>query len=99
MSDPNLDDTLAEIVKQSPSRVLEAYYWSQEEGLLEFIRGFLRMPIEAQAVLKALIQNGCDPSHVQVLVDHRAGLDETERGTRSTLVSRYRGAPPTVQAL
>jgi hypothetical protein len=74
MPDPNLDATVAAIVKQSPSRVLEAYYWSQESGLLEFIRSFLRLPVETREALKALLPASVDPQTVQAVRDEQGRL-------------------------
>jgi hypothetical protein len=37
------------------ARMLECYYWTQEPGLLELIRAFLAMPIEAQTALRAFL--------------------------------------------
>jgi hypothetical protein len=49
--------------------LLECYYWSQEPGLLEMIRAFLAMPVEAQTALRAFFASAVVPSSITASVD------------------------------
>lgn len=51
------------------ARLLECYYWSQEPGLLEMIRAFLAMPVEAQTALRAFFVSAVVPKSITASVD------------------------------
>jgi hypothetical protein len=51
------------------ARLLECYYWNQEPGLLEMIRAFLAMPIEAQTVLRAFFAAAVVPRSITASLD------------------------------
>jgi len=82
MPESDLDETLVSIVKQSPARVLESYYWSEEEGLLEFTRGFLRLPAETQAALKTLLQVSPNLKAIHAAFDEQGQLTLTSGEAR-----------------
>ncbi|MFZ1882646.1 MAG: hypothetical protein WAU53_03365 [Rhodoplanes sp.] len=56
------------------ARLLECYYWSQEPGLLEMIRAFLAMPVEAQTALQAFFAAAVVPSSVTASLDANGTL-------------------------
>ena len=51
----DLEEVVQSLIAQAGNnaRLLECYYWTQEPGLLQTIRAFLAMPVEAQTVLRA----------------------------------------------
>ena len=55
------EPTLREVVRSvlhhihSPARVIELYYWSQEEKLCDVIRAIVVMPPETREVLEAFL--------------------------------------------
>ena len=70
----DLGDVVQSLIAEAgnSARLLECYYWNQEPGLLEMIRAFLAMPIEAQTVLRAFLRRrssrGRSPHHSTPLV-------------------------------
>jgi hypothetical protein len=55
--DGDVKQVLREMLEHScdPSRLLEAYYWSTEPGLAEFVRQFLALPEAARLALAAFL--------------------------------------------
>jgi hypothetical protein len=68
-------DELGEVVQSliaqegNNARLLECYYWSREPGLLEMIRAFLAMPVEAQTALRAFFAAAVIPSSATASLD------------------------------
>ena len=69
-------------------RLVECYYWSQEPGLVEFIRAFLAMPTEVQTALRAFFAAAVARSSVTASVD-----------TAGALILRAPEAAPVLTAL
>lgn len=72
----------------SASRILELFYWSQEPGALEIVRGFLSLSTDKRALLLAFFKMA-DPKSVSISVD-RAGkviLSSTEIDDASHIVN------------
>ena len=55
-------------------RLVECYYWSQEPGLMEFIRAFLAMPAETQTALRAFFAAAVARNSVTASVDAGGAL-------------------------
>ena len=67
----NLGDVVQSLIAQASNsaRLLECYYWAQEPGLLEMIRAFLAMPVEAQTVLRAFFAAAVIPRSITASLD------------------------------
>ena len=77
--DEELGTDLGEVVQSliaqaSNARLLECYYWAQESGLLEMIRAFLAMPVEAQTVLRAFFAAAVVPRSITTSLDATGAL-------------------------
>jgi hypothetical protein len=70
---------LARLAKQidSPQRVAELHYWSQEPGLLETIRAIVAMPQASRAALATFLDIAGDPQSVVANVDGQGNLTFT----------------------
>lgn len=55
--EPNMEDVLTALVKhtKNPSALLEVYYWSQEDGMAEFLRCVLALPQETRDALMRFV--------------------------------------------
>lgn len=51
------------------AQLLECYYWTQEPGLLELIRAFLAMPVEAQTTLRTFFAAAVVRNSITATVD------------------------------
>jgi hypothetical protein len=79
-------------------RLVECYYWSQEPGLVEFIRAFLAMPAEVQTALRAFFAAAVARSSVAASIDDAAGaliLRAPEAATVLTALFGRTGSTPT----
>jgi hypothetical protein len=85
MPEANVTDTLLLLAKRNPARVLEAYYWSEEHDLLEFIRGFLRLPHETQEALKLLFASSAGPISVQAMLTQPTSLPKARNIAKSVV--------------
>lgn len=56
------------------AQVLECYYWTQEPGLLELIRAFLAMPVEARTTLRAFFAAAVVRNSITASVDSAGTL-------------------------
>ena len=67
----DLGDVVQSLIAEAgnSARLLECYYWNQEPGLLEMIRAFLAMPIEAQTVLRAFFAAAVVPRSITASLD------------------------------
>ena len=54
---------------QSPSRIAELYYWSQERHLRDLMRAFVMLPPRTQDVLLAFLQLNTDLEQVEAAID------------------------------
>ena len=78
--DQELEFDLADVVQSliaqasNNARLLECYYWAQESGLLEMIRAFLAMPVEAQTVLRAFFVAAVVPRSITTSLDATGAL-------------------------
>lgn len=70
---------LGRLAKQinSPQRVAELHYWSQEPGLLETIRAIVAMPPASRAALATFLDIAGDPQSVAATVDGHGNLTFT----------------------
>jgi hypothetical protein len=57
-----------------PSRVLEWHYWSEEPGVLEFVRFLLTVPPQVRGALQTFLLAAEDPKSVSVFVDSSGTL-------------------------
>lgn len=56
------------------AQLLECYYWTQEPGLLELIRAFLAMPVEARTTLRAFFAAAVVRNSITASVDSAGTL-------------------------
>jgi hypothetical protein len=75
-------------------RLLECYYWTQEPGLLEFIRAFLAMPVEAQTALRAFLAAAVVRSSITASVDAAGTLSLRSPEAAPLLASLFSHGPP-----
>lgn len=54
---------------QSPARIVELYYWSQERHLRDLMRAFVMLPPRTQDVLLAFLQLNTDPEQIHAAID------------------------------
>lgn len=54
---------------QSPARVVELYYWSQERHLRDLMRAFVMLPPHTQDMLLAFLQLNTDHEQVEATID------------------------------
>lgn len=59
---------------QSPARVVELYYWSQERHLRDLMWAFVMLPPRTQDVLLAFLQLNTDPEQVEAAIDAEGRL-------------------------
>jgi len=72
----DLGDVVQSLIAQAGNnaRLLECCYWTQEPGLLEMIRAFLAMPVEAQTVLRAFFAAAVVPRSITTSLDATGAL-------------------------
>ena len=72
----DLGDVVQSLIAEAgnSARLLECYYWNHEPGLLEMIRAFLAMPIEAQTVLRAFFAAAVVPRSITASLDATSTL-------------------------
>ena len=75
------------------AQMLECYYWTQEPGLLELIRAFLAMPVEAQTTLRTFFAAAIVRSSITASVD-AAGTLTLRSPEAATLLSSLFGHGP-----
>ena len=75
------------------AQMLECYYWTQEPGLLELIRAFLAMPVEAQTTLRTFFAAAVVRSSITASVD-AAGTLTLRSPEAATLLSSLFGHGP-----
>ena len=71
------------------ARLLECYYWSQEPGLLEMIRAFLAMPVEARTVLRAFFAAAVVPRSITASLDATGALSLRSPEAAAVLVGLF----------
>ena len=69
--EPDIREVARRIMKnvQSPARIVELYYWSQERHLRDLMRAFVMLPPRTQEVLLAFLQLNTDPEQVEAAID------------------------------
>jgi hypothetical protein len=67
------------------TRLLELYYWSQEEGLPETIRGIMAMPQESRTMLRAFLAMASQHALVSGTIDRLGRLILSSPQTTETL--------------
>lgn len=72
-------------------RLLEAYYWSEEPGLLELIRAFLALPADAQTAVRAFFAAAVMRSSVTASIDASGALTLRAPEAAAVLVSLFGG--------
>jgi hypothetical protein len=71
---------LAEVVRKlvtlsgDPARTLELFYWAQEPGILECVRGLLAMPPEARGALLTFLAAAEKPANVSATIDKTGAM-------------------------
>ena len=77
----SVDDTTPEALRyqiatrSDAQRLVELYYWSQEEHLVEFMRAFIRLPEESKAALTSYLSLGIKNSgSIGVTIDEKGSL-------------------------
>jgi hypothetical protein len=72
-------------------RLLEAYYWSEEPGLLELVRAFLALPAEAQTAVRAFFAAAVMRSSITASIDTSGALILRAPEAAAVLVSLFGG--------
>lgn len=69
--EPDLREVVRRLMTtiQSPARIVELYYWSQERHLRDLMRAFVMLPPRTQEVLLAFLQLNTDPEQVEAAID------------------------------
>ena len=73
------------------ARLLECYYWSHESGLLEMIRAFLAMPVEAQTALRAFFASAVVPKSITASIDATGALTLRSPEAAAILAALFSG--------
>lgn len=65
-SELKVSDVLNSLLTSSrnPAEILELYYWSQEEGMTEFIRAVVTLPETSRTMLMDLFRNARDKTAI-----------------------------------
>jgi hypothetical protein len=73
----DLTEILRVLIMQTadPSQMLEWHYWTQEPGVLEFVRVFLTVPAEVRGALQTFLSAAQDPKSVSAFVDGSGTLN------------------------
>ena len=81
----DLGDVVQSLIAQAGNnaRLLECCYWAQAPGLLEMIRAFLAMPVEAQTVLRAFFAVAVVPRSITGSLDATGALCARRKQLRS----------------
>ena len=72
-------------------RLLEAYYWSEEPGLLELIRAFLALPADAQTAVRAFFAAAVMRSSITATIDASGALTLRAPEAAAVLVNLFGG--------
>lgn len=66
-TEPEVSDVLSSLLASSknPAEILELYYWSQEEGMTEFIRAVTALPETSRGALMDLFRNARDKKAIR----------------------------------
>ena len=73
-----------------PAKLLELYYWSQEPGLLEVIRGIAAMREDVRAAIEAFIALAGDARSTSADLDGRGVLTlASAEAARTVALARY----------
>ena len=96
--DQELQFDLANVVQSiaqagNSARMLECHYWTQEPGLLELIRAFLAMPVEAQTALRAFLAAAVVRSSITASVDAAGTLSLRSPEAAPVLASLFSHGP------
>ena len=94
---PDLGHVVQSLIAQGgdSARLLQCYYWTQEPGLLEMIRAFLAMPVEAQTALRAFFAAAVVRSSIAASIDATGTLtlrSPEAAAVLATLFSRDSGS-------
>lgn len=94
VKDVDIADVLQQLILQcdSPERLLECYYWSQEPGLIEFIRAVLAMPADARTVLQAFFAAAVVREQVSASVDATGSVALYSPEAATIMTRFFRGA-------
>jgi len=93
--DEELGADLREVVQSlaaqagNNARLLECHYWAQEPGLLEMIRAFLAMPVEARTVLRAFFAAAVVPRSITASLDATGALSLRSPEAAAVLVGLF----------
>ena len=87
----DLGDVVQNLIAQAGNnaRLLECYYWTQETGLLEMIRAFLAMPVEAQTTLRAFFAAAVVPGSITASLDATGALTLRSPEAAAVLVTLF----------
>lgn len=72
-------------------RLLEAYYWSEEPGLLELVRAFLALPADAQTAVRAFFAAAVMRSSITASIDASGALILRAPEAAAVLVNLFGG--------
>ena len=102
--DQELQSDLVSVVQSliaqagNSARMLECYYWTQEPGLLELIRAFLAMPIEAQTALRAFFAAAVVRSSITASIDGAGTLTLRSPEAAAVLAALFGHGPFTASS-
>lgn len=90
----NLADALQTLIAQAgdPARILECHYWSQEPGLVEFVRAFLAMPADVRTALRAFFAAAVVRDSITARVDATGTLSLRSPEAADVLTTFFRSS-------